>query len=69
MTHALTKYREDNELTLEAFSKLVGASKGMVWKWENDKAIPSKEYMARIFDVTNRTVTALDWYGQSEAAE
>lgn len=63
MKHALTRYREDAEtkLSLEAFAKLIGAHKGMVFKWENG-TIPRPAYMAKIQDATGGKVTAADWY-------
>jgi transcriptional regulator with XRE-family HTH domain len=68
--HALTRYRDSKGLTLEAFAILIGAGKGMVWKWENGKAIPRPNYMQKIAAETGGTVTANDWYGiVTEAAE
>lgn len=61
MTHALTRFRQANEMTLEAFGDQVGATKGMVSKWETGKAFPRKQFIARIFDVTNGAVTANDF--------
>ncbi len=66
MDHALTKYRVSNELTLQAFAGRIGASKGMVWKWENG-ALPRKPYMEKIYAETNGIVTPNDWY-ETEAA-
>lgn len=68
MKHALTTYREDNgKLSLEAFAALIGAHKGMVYKWENG-AIPRRAYMEKIQEVTGGKVTAADWYMPVEAA-
>lgn len=67
MTHPLTKFREARKQTLEAFATDIGASKGMVWKWENGKAIPRPEYMRKIIDISDGAVSANDWY--AEAAE
>lgn len=58
---ALTKYREEKGLTLEAFGKLVGASKGTVSKWENG-AIPRPAFMQRIVAATGAAITPSDWY-------
>ncbi|SDP92353.1 hypothetical protein SAMN05428967_4449 [Phyllobacterium sp. YR620] len=52
MEHALTKYRIETGLSLEAFGALIGASKSMVWKWEAGAAIPRRKYLERIFTVT-----------------
>lgn len=67
MAHALTKFREGREQTLEAFATELGASKGMLWKWENGKAIPRPEYMRKIMEISSGAVTPNDWY--AEAAE
>lgn len=68
--HALTRYREANGLTLDALALKIGAKKGMVWKWENGKAIPRPNYMQKIAAETGGSVTANDWYGiATEAAE
>lgn len=67
MAHALTRFREDRKQTLEALAGELGASKGMVWKWENGKAIPRPEYMRKIIDLSGGAVSANDWY--AEAAE
>lgn len=66
MTHPLTQFREARKQTLEALAIDLGASKGMVWKWENGKAIPRPEYMRKIIDLSRGSVSANDWY---EAAE
>lgn len=67
MKHPLTIFRESRNQTLEAFAKDIGASKGMVWKWENRTAIPRPEYMRKIIDIADGAVTANDWY--TEAAQ
>lgn len=61
MKHALTRYREAQRMTLEAFAEAVGASKGTVWKWENGEAIPRPVFMRRIMDFTGGRVSANDW--------
>lgn len=63
MDHALTSYRNSEDLTLEAFAGKIGASKGMVWKWENGQAIPRPPYMQKIVEETGGKVTPNDWYG------
>lgn len=67
MEHPLTTFRKNRNQTLEAFASEIGAHKGMVWKWENRKAIPRPEYMRKITDIAAGAVTANDWY--AEAAE
>jgi len=65
MAHALTKFRETRKQTLEAFAKEIGASKGMVWKWENGAAIPHPKYMRKIIDLSGGTVSANEWYAEA----
>ena len=52
MAHPLTTFREKRGETLEVFAQSLGASKGMLWKWENGKAIPRPEYMRKIIDLS-----------------
>ena len=65
MEHPLTKYRTDHALTLEAFAAKIGASKGMVSKWENG-TIPRPVYMQLIVEETCGEVTALAWYTSAQ---
>lgn len=60
--HPLTQLRESRGQTLEAFAAEIGASKGMVWKWENGVAIPRPTYMNRILKISKGIVTPNDWY-------
>lgn len=58
MEHPLTKYRRENGLTQEAFGALVGASKGMISKWEAGHVLPRPVFIARIETVTREYVSA-----------
>lgn len=58
MEHPLTTYRRDKSLTQEAFGVLVGASKGMVSKWEAGGVLPRPIVIARIEDITGGDVSA-----------
>lgn len=58
MEHPLTKYRRDNGLTQEALGALIGASKGMVSKWEAGAVIPRPVFIAKIEAVTGEVVSA-----------
>ena len=58
MEHPLTKYRRDNGLTQEALGALIGASKGMVSKWEAGAVIPRPAFIAKIEAVTGEVVSA-----------
>ena len=62
MMHPLTHYRNLNTLSMEAFADAVGASKGMVSKWERWLSRPNERYMQRIFEVTLGAVTPNDFY-------
>lgn len=68
MEHALTKYRNDNALSLEAFAGRIGTTKAVVWKWENG-SVPRKPFMEKIVAETNGAVAPNDWYPAIEAAE
>ncbi|MCA0276295.1 MAG: helix-turn-helix domain-containing protein [Proteobacteria bacterium] len=59
--HQLTQYRQGKELSLEAFGTMVGASKSMVYKWENG-VIPRRKYMDLIQAATNGEVPPSAWY-------
>lgn len=37
--HPITKHREDNSLTLDAFAKKVGVNKSTVLRWERGKPL------------------------------
>lgn len=69
MTNALTLYRRDNNLTLEAVGLAVGASKGMVSKWENGQAMPRRKYIERLHEFTGGKVSADSFIAVHEAAE
>lgn len=58
MEHPITRYRQRNDLTQHAFGCLVGATKGMVSKWEAYKVLPRPIFMEKIEDVTNLEITA-----------
>jgi transcriptional regulator with XRE-family HTH domain len=68
MEHALTRYRQANNLNLAAFAAKIGASKGMVWKWERG-TLPRKPWMEKICAETDGAVSPNDWYEIVEAAE
>ena len=69
MKHALTKFRENNGLSLEAFATLIGASKSQVWKWENLQAEPRPVFRKKIIEATTGIVTASDLLIPYEPAE
>lgn len=68
MKNALHKFRIEKELTQEALAAAIGATKGMVSKWERGEAIPRRQYLSAIYNFTNGAVTANDFM-QIEAAE
>lgn len=69
MTHALTKFRQENNLTLDALGERIGATKGMVSKWEAGKAFPRRRFIAKIAEVTAGKVSANDFLRAEPIAE
>jgi len=74
MTHPLTEYRRRHELTLEALGSMIGATKGMISKWESGTVLPRAKFMERIRSVTDNEVGANELLAAfstltSEAAE
>lgn len=62
MMHPLTDYRNLHSLSMEAFAAAIGASKGMVSKWERWIARPNERYMQLIFEATQGSITPNDFY-------
>lgn len=60
MEHPITVYRHAQKLTQDAFGGLVGATKGMVSKWEARQVLPRAHYIVRIEDATDMQVSASD---------
>ncbi|NSZ16344.1 helix-turn-helix domain-containing protein [Agrobacterium vitis] len=60
MEHPIAKYRREKNLTQDAFGELVGATKGMVSKWEAGRILPRPHSIVRIEDVTGMSVSASD---------
>ncbi len=69
MTHALTKFRQENDLTLDALGERIGATKGMISKWEAGKAFPRRRFIAKIAEVTSGQVSANDFIRADEFPE
>lgn len=46
--HPITSYRHLHGLSLAAFAAPLGASKGMVSKWERGLTLPARRYRDRI---------------------
>lgn len=49
-------------MSMEAFADAIGASKGMVSKWERWKSRPNERYMQLIHQFTNGAITPNDFY-------
>ncbi len=47
---------------MEAFAEAIGASKGMVSKWERWKSRPNERYMQLIHQFTNGAITPNNFY-------
>ena len=60
MDHALARYRAAHGISPTAFARSIGASKSMVWKWENRKAVPRPVYVEKIVKATGGVVTHSD---------
>jgi DNA-binding transcriptional regulator YiaG len=60
MTHPLTKFRNAENMSLEMLANKIGASKSMVWKWENHLAEPRPAYREKIVTLTGGKVSVLD---------
>lgn len=57
----LNQYLVQNKLSATAFSKQIGISNVAVWKWLNQKCLPSGKHMAQIDHMTDGQVTSADW--------
>ena len=68
MVHPLAQYRADHGISPTKFARSIGASKSMVWKWENRKAIPRLVYVEKIVKETNGAVTHSDLLLPAEVA-
>lgn len=64
----LEQYITANELTHEAFGKLIDAPQATINRYVNKKRFPSPDMIRKIHDVTAGKVTFSDWY-QPEPAE
>ncbi|QTQ84586.1 helix-turn-helix transcriptional regulator [Agrobacterium tumefaciens] len=58
MEHPITTYRRNNFLTQAAFGRLVGATKGMVSRWEASLILPRPDFIEKIENVTNGLISA-----------
>ncbi|MVB04190.1 helix-turn-helix domain-containing protein [Agrobacterium vitis] len=60
MEHPIAKYRREKNLTQDAFGQLVGATKGMVSKWEAGRILPRPQFIEQIEDATRNAISASD---------
>lgn len=59
----LSSYLSDNDISIPQFAQKIGAAnRTIVWRYVNGIRRPSKEMLARIYDVTNGAVTPNDFY-------
>ena len=65
----LEQYISANELTHEAFGKLVGAPQATINRYVNGKRFPTRDMIRKIHDATDGKVSFADWYEPVEAAE
>lgn len=59
----LEAYLDKHSLTNVAFAAMVGADQSTIQRMRKGTQVPSKELMARIFDVTHGAVQANDFFG------
>lgn len=68
----LISYLEQSEISYARFAEMIGASNGkVVHRYARGEQIPSRDFMARIVEVTGGAVTPNDFYdlpGSGEAA-
>lgn len=64
----LEQYITENELTHEAFGKLVGAPQATINRYVRGKRFPTRDMIRRIEDATAGKVSVADWYAQAENA-
>lgn len=66
----LEQYITANELTHEAFGKLVGAPQATINRYVNGKRFPTRDMICKIHEATDGKVSFADWYEPAtEAAE
>jgi len=58
MEHPIAKYRREHQLTQDAFGKRVGATKGMVSKWEACRVLPRPSLLVRIEEASSGSLSA-----------
>jgi transcriptional regulator with XRE-family HTH domain len=58
----LRNWRIEKGLTLDALAASISASKSMVSKWERGTAIPRRQSMQKILEVTEGQVTAESFF-------
>ena len=61
----IKQIRINKGCTLEAFGKLIGASKSIVLRWENGTSLPNQSRLEIIAKLANMTVNEL-LYGDTE---
>jgi transcriptional regulator with XRE-family HTH domain len=69
MTNALFHFRQSKGITQDALAEAVGATKGMVSKWERGEAMPRRQYLEAIYQFTDGAVTANDFMGSFSGSE
>ena len=63
----LNQYLVQNKLSATAFRQSKSASQmSLVWKWLNQKCLPSGKHMAQIDHMTDGQVTSADWVAEAD---
>ena len=69
MTNALYQFRQAKGITQDALAEAIGATKGMVSKWERGGAMPRRQYLEAIYQFTDGAVTANDFVDAFSTSE
>jgi hypothetical protein len=59
----LREYLKEKKMGVTAFSRKIGLNQSMITQWNNEKKLPNKENMKKIFLATGGLVTPNDFYG------
>jgi len=60
MEHPLTRYRRENDLTLEDIARRLGVTKGVVSRWESKKVLPRRNSLSMIERATGGAVSVAE---------
>lgn len=58
----LDKWLKNNNITTERFGKKVGVSRSQIHKYAHEGAIPRRQIMHKILEITQKEVTPNDFF-------